>query len=416
MYLTIKQQLKHLSKEDYQNLRRLCKASKNLMNQAIYLNRQYWIAEGKYLGGAATYHDLKTSEHYKTLNANMAQRSLQLVDQMFQSFIGLLKLVKKKQYDYRAVKMPHYLPKDGYAPLIIQQFRIKDQVFTLPYSRGYDAEHSKVQIKVPPVLQDKNVKVIKIIPRQNAKFFEIQYTYEVAEEQREYDEQKALAIDFGIDNLMTCADTDGKSFIIDGRRLKSINQWYNKRNVRLTSIKDKQKFGKKLTNQQCKLLRKRNARVNDYISKACRRVISYCLAHGIGIVVCGYSPGFQMNSNMGRVNNQNFTQLPFGQIRGKLQYLCELYGMRYVEQEESYTSKSSFIDRDELPVYNADNPQKYEFSGKRIHRGMYRSANGIEINADVNGALNILRKSKVVSLEGLYCSGELGTPMRIRVV
>ena len=415
MYLTVKQQLKHLSHEDYQNLKQLCRTAKNLMNQAIYLNRQHWIAEGKYLGGAATYHELKTSEHYKTLNSNMAQQSLRVVDQMFQSFIGLLKLVKKKQYDSRAVKLPYYLPKDGYAPLIIQQFKIKDQILTLPYSKKYDAEHSKVLIKVPPVLANKNVKYIKIIPRQNAKFFEIQYTYEVVEEQREYDEQKVLAIDFGINNLMTCVDTTGKSFIVDGKRLKSINQWYNKQNARLTSIKDKQKFGKKLTNQQYKLLRKQNARVNDYISKACRRVISYCLDHKIGMLVCGYSPSFQRNSNMGRVNNQNFTQIPFGKIREKLQYLCKLYGMKYIDQEESYTSKSSFIDQDELPVYNADNPQKYEFSGKRIYRGMYRSAKGIEINADVNGALNILRKSKVVSLERLYCSGELGTPMRIRI-
>ena len=95
--------------------------------------------------------------------------------------------------------------------------------------------------------------------------------------------------------------------------------------------------------------------------------------------------------------------------------MCRLYGLEYVEQEESYTSKASFLDGDEIPVYNADNPQKYEFSGKRVKRGLYRSAKGIEINADVNGAANILRKSKVVSLEGLYCRGEPGTPVRIRV-
>ena len=415
MYLTVKQQLKNSSKTEYRNLRRLCRTSKNIMNEAIYINRQYFFSEGKYLGYQKTYAELKNSVNYKTLNSNMAQQSMKVVDGMFQAFIALLRLVKKKRYDSRAVRLPNYLPKDGFAPLVIQQFKIKDGVFTLPYSKKYDEEHKKVSIKVPPILEDKKVKYIKIIPIQNAKFFEIQYTYEVAEEQRELNKQKALAIDFGIDNLMTCVTNEGKTFIIDGRRLKSINQWYNKRNAQLTSIKDKQKFGKKPTNQQKKIARKRNLRVNDYISKACRMVINYCLKNQIGTLVCGYNVTFQRNSNIGKVNNQNFVNIPFGKIREKFQYLCQLYGLEYVEQEESYTSKASFLDRDEMPVYNADNPQEYEFSGKRIKRGLYRSAKGIELNADVNGAANILRKSKVVSLERLYCRGELSTPIRIRV-
>ena len=385
------------------------------MNQAIYINRQNFFSEGKYLGYEKTYFELKTCDNYKLLNSNMAQQSLKVVDSMFQSFIGLLKLVKKKRYDSRAVKLPHYLPKDGFAPLVIQQFKICDQIFTLPYSRQYGNNHSKVSIKVPPVLEDKAVKFIKIIPIQNAKQFEIQYTYEVAEEQREVNNQKAMAIDLGIDNLMTCATSSGKTFIIDGRRLKSVNQWYNKENARLAGIKDKQKFGKKPTNRQRGIARKRNRRVNDYISKACRMVINYCLRNEIGSLVCGYNVTFQRNSNMGKVNNQNFVNIPFGKIREKFQYLCKLYGLRYVEQEESYTSKASFLDEDEIPVYNADNPQQYEFSGKRIKRGLYRTAGGITLNADVNEALNILRKSKVVSLEGLYCRGELSTPVRIRV-
>ena len=415
MYLTVKQQLKNLSKVDYRNLRRLCRTSKNIMNEAIYINRQYFFNEGKYLGYQKTYAELKSSVNYKTLNSNMAQQSMKVVDGMFQAFIALLRLVKKKQYDSRAVQLPHYLPKDGFAPLVIQQFKIKGGVFTLPYSKKYDEEHEKVSIKVPPILEGKKVKFIKIIPRQQAKFFEIQYTYEVAEEQREVDKQKALAIDFGIDNLMTCVTSEGVTFIIDGRRLKSINQWYNKRNAQLTSVKDKQKFGKRSTNQQQRISRKRNLRVNDYISKACRKVLRYCLENQIGTLVCGYNVTFQRNANIGKVNNQNFVNIPFGKIREKFRYLCKLYGLEYVEQEESYTSKASFLDGDELPTYNADNPQSYEFSGKRVKRGLYRSAKGIEINADVNGAANILRKSKVVSLEGLYCRGELSTPIRIRI-
>ena len=132
-------------------------------------------------------------------------------------------------------------------------------------------------------------------------------------------------------------------------------------------------------------------------------------------MVCGYNVTFQRDTNLGKANNQTFVNIPFGKIRNKLQYLCRLYGLEYVEQEESYTSKASYLDGDEIPVYNADNLQKYEFSGKRVKRGLYMSKNGRLINADVNGAANILRKSKVVPQEGLYCRGKLGTPVRIRV-
>ena len=415
MYLTVKQQLKHLSKDEYKILRELCRTSKNLMNEAIYVNRQYFFKESKYLGYEKTYAILKSSENYRILNSNMAQQSMKVVDGMFASFIALLRLVKKKQYDSRAVKIPHYLPKDGYAPLIIQRFAIRNQIFTLPYSKQYGAEHSKLTVKVPPILGGKKVKYVRIITINNARFFEIQYTYEAVVSQRELDKQKALAIDFGLNNLMTCATSEGQSFIIDGRRLKAINQWYNKVNSRLAGIKDKQKYGKKPTFRQRQLARKRKLRVNDYISKACKKVIDYCLLNNIGVLVCGYNVTFQKDTHMGNVNNQNFVNIPYGEIRQKLEYLCELYGIEYHEQEESYTSEASFWDKDEMLIYNADTPQKYEFSGSRIHRGLYRTSTGFEFNADVNGALNILRKSNVVFLWGLYSRGGLATPLRIRM-
>lgn len=124
---------------------------------------------------------------------------------------------------------------------------------------------------------------------------------------------------------------------------------------------------------------------------------------------------FQQNSDLGKTNNQNFVNLPFGQLRDKLAYLSELHGIAYTEQEESYTSKASFWDEDKIPVYNADNPQQYKFRGQRVRRGLYRTAKGKTLNADVNGALNILKKSSVVALDGLYGRGEVATPVRIRV-
>jgi len=151
------------------------------------------------------------------------------------------------------------------------------------------------------------------------------------------------------------------------------------------------------------------------MNKTARRIINYCIDNDIGTLVAGYNETFQRSSDMGKKNNQTFVNIPFGKLRDKLEYLCELNGIVYVKQEESYTSKASFWDKDELPVYNKDNPKEYEFSGKRIKRGLYQTKEKKTLNADVNGALNILRKSNVVSLEGLYGRGEVDTPLRIRV-
>ncbi len=416
MYLAVKQKLRKLAKSDYNNLRRLCRAAKDLSNQAIYCCRQYFFAEGRYLNYEKVYAELKTSENYRINAANMSQQILKEVDGMFKSFFALRKYVREHGLPERNAKLPLYLPKDGYATLVVAEFAINDGVFVLPYSRSYNEVHEKVKIKVPPILAGKKVKEIRIIPRNDARFFEVQYTYEVEDViPEEMDETKALAIDFGVNNLMTCVTSDGDSFIVDGKKLKSVNQWYNKENARLQGIKDKQKFGKKLTQRQVKNLIKHNNRVNDYISKACRIVIDYCRRNKIGVLVCGYNVTFQRNSNMGKKNNQTFVNIPFGKIRDKLKYLCERYGVRFVEQEESYTSKSSFWDKDKLPVYNNDNPQKYKFKGKRVKRGLYKTAKGRLLNADVNGALNILRKNSVVDLRVLYSSGDVNTPVRIRV-
>lgn len=415
MYLTVKQQVKHLSKEDYLVLKELSHTAKNLANQAIYNVRQYYFTEGEYLNYQKNYALLKDSENYKILNSNMAQQILKEVDGSFKSFFGLLKLAKKGKYAFKDCKLPHYLPKDGYTTLVIGFVRLKGNKLILPFSTMYKKAHSPIEITIPPILVDKHIKEIRIIPKANARFFEIQYIYEAECIQRNLNKNNALAIDLGINNLATCVTNIGKSFIIDGRRLKSINQWFNKENARLQSIKDKQHFGKRTTNRQKAIVRDRNNKVNDYMSKAARIIINYCITNDIGTLVVGYNETFQRGSNLGKQTNQNFVSIPYGKLREKLEYLCELNGISFVKQEESYTSKASFWDKDTIPVYNADNPQEYKFSGNRIHRGMYKTKDGITFNADVNGALNILRKSSVVSLKTLYSRGEVDTPVRIRV-
>lgn len=414
MYLTVKQQLKHLSKEEYLILRELCHSAKNLYNQAVYNIRQYYFDEGKYLNYVENNKLLKSSENYKILNSNMAQQILKEVDGAFKSFFRLLKLKSKGEYKEK-VKLPKYLPKNSFTTLVVGFVRLNENTFILPYSQSYKKNHRPIKINIPPLLLDKNIKEIRIIPKFNARFFEIQYTYQVENEERNLDKNNTLAIDLGVNNLATCVTNRGKSFIVDGKKLKSINQWFNKYNTKLQSIKDKQGYGKTLTMKQKYIWNKRNNRVNDYLSKSARIIINYCLENNIGTLVCGYNNDFQRNSDIGKKNNQNFVNIPFSKLQSKLEYLCEFYGIKYVDQEESYTSKASFFDMDIISEYKEKDNIEYSFSGKRVRRGMYKTLKGYILNADVNGALNILKKSKVVDLEVLYHRGEVDTPVRIRV-
>ena len=415
MYLTVKQQVKHLSKEEYLTIKELCHVAKNLTNEAIYNVRQYYFTEGEFLKYEKNYTLLKNSLNYKALNSNMAQQILKEVDGSFKSFFGLMKLAKQGKYAFKDCKLPWYLPKDGYTTLVIGFVRLNGNKLVLPFSNSFKRTHKPVEITIPPVLLDKKVKEIRIIPKANARFFEIQYIYEAECVQRNLNKNNALALDLGINNFVTAVSSNGKSFIVDGRRLKSINQWFNKENARLQSIKDKQHLGKKITNRQKTIARNRNNKVNDYLNKAARKVVDYCITNDIGTLVVGYNETFQRGSNIGKQNNQNFVNIPYGLLRSKLEYLCELNDIIFVKQEESYTSKASFWDKDDLPVYNADNPTEYPFSGKRVHRGLYKAANGKVFNADINGALNIMRKSSVVDINILYSRGEVDTPVRIRI-
>ena len=384
MYLTVKQQVKHLSKEDYLIIKELCHTAKNLANEVIYNVRQYYFTEGEFLKYEKNYTLLKNSPNYKALNSNMAQQILKEVDGSFKSFFGLLKLAKRGKYAFKDCKLPHYLPKDGYTTLVIGFVRLNGNKLILPFSNSFKKTHKPVEIAIPPVLLDKKIKEIRIMPKSNARFFEIQYIYKAERVQRNLNTNNALALDLGINNLVTAVSSNGKSFIIDERRLKSI-------------------------------IRDHNNKVNDYMNKTARKVLDYCINNDIGTLVVGYNETFQRNSHIGKQNNQNFVNIPYGQLRNKLEYLCELNGIVFVKQEESYTSKSSFWDRDDIPVYNADNPREYQFSGNRVHRGLYKTASGKTFNADVNGALNIMRKSSVVDMNILYSRGEVDTPIRIRI-
>ena len=200
---------------------------------------------------------------------------------------------------------------------------------------------------------------------------------------------------------------------MDGRKIKSINRYWNKRKAKLQSIAARQGFH--MTEQIYNLTGKRNNRIDDYMKKTARYIINHCIAKDIGTVVCGYNKDFKRNINLGAQNNQQFTQISFNKLFSTIKNLCERYGMTYIEQEESYTSKASFLDFDEIPVFDKNKKIDYQFSGKRIHRGLYRTKNGTLVNADINGACNILRKSKQNFKYEELCRGLLASPLRIKI-
>jgi IS605 OrfB family transposase len=413
MYATQKNQLRQLNQQEFNALTALCRLSKNLFNVALYECRQYFLAERKRLTYESNYHICKSNENYRLLNTDIAQQTMKVVDRSMRSFLGLLKAISIGRCDQRP-QLPQYLPKEGYFPLIIPRIKLKDGMFEIPMSREFKKEYGEVKIQLPERLKDKKIKEVRIHPKYSARWFEIEYIYEDETIETSVDSEKAIAIDLGVDNLAACFDTEGHQFLIDGKRLKSINQWYNKRNAELQSAKDKQGI-KELTNKQARLNQWRNDSIRDYLNKSARIIINHCLNHQIGKLVVGYNPSIKQEINIGRSNNQNFVQIPFWQLRQKLKALCSRYGIEYCEQEESYSSKASFYDQEEIPIYNADNPIKQKFSGRRVKRGLYETKNRHLVSADINGSANILVKSKHRLNFERVSSGFLATPFRIYI-
>jgi|LSQX01.2.fsa_nt_gb putative transposase len=411
MYLTVRQKVGRISYKQHQILKELSKAAKDLYNKATYIKRQNFFerqksGEAENINYNRLYRLVKNEKEYKVLNSNMAQQILKLVDRNFSSFYGLLKSKKNGDYNEK-VKLPNYLNKDAHFSLIIGFVRIKDNfTFDVPMSTNYQ-NRTKINFKIPPVLDNKIIKEIRIIPKQNAGFFEIQYVYEKEISNGTYNKNNALGIDLGINNLMTCAVSSGNTFIIDGRKIKSINQYANKKNAKLKSVLDKQ--GLKTSTRLDKLWIRRNNIINDYILKSCRYIVDYCKANDIGTVVLGFNKDMNRNINLGKKNNQNIAVLPMGKIKSTLEYMCKLDNIDLHIQEESYTSKASFFDKDNMAKDTV-------FSGRRVRRGLYKTGTGNMLNADINAALNILRKSNVVGLSALYTRGFVDVPKRIRLI
>jgi putative transposase len=190
-----------------------------------------------------------------------------------------------------------------------------------------------------------------------------------------------------------------------------LNRWYNKQIAKLKEGKPQGFWNKKLAT----ITEKRNRQMRDAVNKAARQVIQHCLENGIGLIVFGWNKGQKDSANMGAKTNQKFVQIPTARLKARIEQLCEQFNIRFVETEESYTSKASFVDTDELPKFG-EKPEGWQATGNRTKRGLYRTAQNWYINADCNGAANILRKVSMtlgLDLNGVS-RGALTRPTRIR--
>ena len=419
MYATQTNTLKGLSKEAYEAIAEMCRYANNLYNVGLYNIRQYYFQEKQFLTYESNYHACKENENYALLQAGIAQQILRVVDRSFKSFFNLVKKANNGEYRFQDIKIPHYRKKGGMFVLVLQKnaISIRNGNLKLPMSYAFKHQHEglKVEIPFPNRIDPSTIKEVRILPCDfSGRYFKIQYVYTVQAEPKSLNEDNALGIDIGVDNLATCVPTNGTPFILNGRGIKSINHRWNKERARLQSIADKQSIKGGKTKRIYRITEKRNNQVKDAIRKAARYIVDYCILNDIGTIIVGYNKDFKRSVNIGRANNQTFTNIPFGDLRSTIKNLCERYEIQYIEQEESYTSKSSFLDNDVLPEYNPEQPYKGKFSGKRIYRGLYQSANGTKINAVVNGAANILRKANRFD-SSILCQGFLANPQRIRL-
>lgn len=354
----------------YSELDNLCFLSKNLYNSALYTVRRYYFENKKYLSWDNINNNFVKDKQvdYYALPCKVSQQTLKMVDQNMKSFFNAIKAKKSK------AKLPKYLDKVKGRFLVTYT---NQAIGKKALQNGY-VELSKTNIKIKTKVKD--VKQVRIVPQNN--FIVVEVLYEVRPKPHDKSKEMYCGIDFGLNNLMTCSFQNDSPLIINGKPLKSINWYYNKEKSKLQSLLDgRKKTSKRIQN----ITLKRNNRINDYLHKTTKIFVNYLVSKEINNVVIGYNKEWKQGINIGRVNIQNFVGIPYYKLLNMLTYKCELEGISVIVTEESYTSKCSFLDDEDICSHE-------EYDGKRIKRGLYKASDGRLINADVNGALNILKK------------------------
>lgn len=353
-------------------------ASKNLFNAANYEMRQAFFKTGFVPSYESLYHLIKTADAYKGLPAKVAQQVLKGLSKSWKAYFAAHEEWKVDPSKFLSEpKIPHYKDKqDGRNVLTYTIQAVSSKL--LKIGRVVLSGLSSLSIKTKQKLID----CVRIVPKKT--HFVVEVVYTVEGQAADLDYTLAAGIDLGLNNLAVIASNKPgfQPIVVNGRPLKSINQFYNKRKAQLQSILGSDKA---LSHRINRLTDTRNRRIAHYLHTASRRVVNRLVANKIGLLVIGKNDGWKQSIGIGKRNNQNFVNIPHARFISMLTYKCELIGIKVVLTEESHTSKCSFLDLE--PIHHHE-----KYQGKRIKRGLFRSSVGKLINADLNGAYNIIRK------------------------
>lgn len=392
----------------------LCSESNKVYNSALYYARQIYFKTNRLVNRAEICAEMTRSKnrHFGAVYVSAAQQTCNTVAEALRSFRELTKLWKRGELAEKP-KLPKYR-KGGLFTISYPKRWLKliDEGIRIPLGNQVKAWFGidSITLPMPSNLDWSIIKEVRILPRNGC--FYAEFVYPVTSVKIQLDPGKVLGIDHGIDNWLTCVSNVGTSFIVDGKHLKSLNQWYNKR---VATLKDGQPQGF-WSKQLASITEKRNRQMRDAVNKAARLVINHCLENSIGRIVFGWNQGQKDGANMGRKTNQKFVQIPTAKLKTRIAQLGEQYGIEVIEHEEANTSAASFLDGDSLPAHG-EKPEGWKASGKRVKRGLYRTAQNWYVNADANGAANCI--AKVAATLGLDLSGVsrgvLTSPSRVRL-
>jgi putative transposase len=390
----------------------VCKTANSLINCGIYYARQIYFKTKKFLGKYDLEAAYKTNKHFKALHSQAAQQVLRSVSESFESFKKLKQAFNRGKIVDKP-KPPKYRKSGGFALVSYpkQALKLVDNQIRIPLGKqvkcwfGLDCFF----VPMPSNLNFADIKELRILPRNRCFYVEFIYKTNIVEV--DVDSNNVLGIDPGLSNWLTCVSNVGTSFIVDGRHVKSLNRWYNKQ---VSTLKENKSQGF-WSNRLAAITEKRNRQMRDAINKAARLVINHCIENRIGTVVFGWNQGQRQEVKLGK-STQSFVQIPTAKLKKRVSQLCQQYGIKFVETEEANTSAASFLDNDTLPKHG-EKPTNWRASGKRVKRGLYRTANNWYVNCDAQAAANIIRKVAVtlgLDLSGIG-RGSLTAPQRIRL-
>ncbi|MFL5706724.1 MAG: RNA-guided endonuclease InsQ/TnpB family protein [Ktedonobacteraceae bacterium] len=357
-----------------------CFASKNLYNAALYEMRQAFIFQHRRLSYPEMDKLMKSHEVYKALPAKVAQQVLKLLEKNWKSYFKACEAYRKDPSTFLGhPKLPKYKDKAKGRNVLIYT----NQAISKPALRKGVVVPSQLDIEIVSMCPE--VDQVRIVPRNG--FYVVEVISEKEVEQTGGDPNLYAAIDLGIDNLAALT-SNKRGFVprlVNGRPVKSINQFYNKHRADLQSQLARMDAKRHTSDRLERLTNKRTRKIDHYFHIASRRMINLLVSEGIGTLVIGYNQEWKQEVNIGKRNNQNFVSIPFARFIHLLTYKAQLMGIQVVMTEESYTSKCSFLDGEPIGKHEV-------YQGKRIKRGLFRSASGKQYNADANGSYNILRK------------------------